>query len=391
MYKSIIILYLLHRLILHLGRKAINHYFCFMEDLFLIFDVMAVFQGVILGILLLFLKQNGKSSFFLGLFLITYSLEFIPSLVFSIWDNIPQYYSYLPLYFYFLNLPFLYIYCRKLIDKISNKTILYLIIPGIIEFIFILTIFFGFKSENLFISQNNNKLFNAYQLIAIIYSIVIAIYTRNLIINYRKKAANFYSRINGKILRWLINLVSFLIIYDIILILFIGLSYYSDTEYTFITHILSIINVFFIYWVALSGYKQSYQPMIILAQKDDELEINQDDNNSIIFSQIVEYFKEAKPYTNPDLNIQLLAQKINISYKKISSSIKESTNENFNTFVNKYRVEEVKLMLSSEKYKDYSIEALGYEAGFNSKACFYTAFKKFTEKTPTSYRKDINT
>lgn len=362
-----------------------------MEDLFLIFDVMAVFQGVILGILLLFLKQNGKSSFFLGLFLITYSLEFIPSLVFSIWDNIPQYYSYLPLYFYFLNLPFLYIYCRKLIDKISNKTILYLIIPGIIEFIFILTIFFSFKSENLFISQNNNKLFNAYQLIAIIYSIIIAIYTRNLIINYRKKAANFYSRINGKILRWLINLVSFLIIYDIILILFIGLSYYLDTEYTFISHILSIINVFFIYWVALSGYKQSYQPMIILTQKDDELEINQDDNNSIIFSQIVEYFKEAKPYTNPDLNIQLLAQKINISYKKISSSIKESTNENFNTFVNKYRVEEVKLMLSSEKHKDYSIEAIGYEAGFNSKACFYTAFKKFTEKTPTSYRKDINT
>jgi YesN/AraC family two-component response regulator len=131
--------------------------------------------------------------------------------------------------------------------------------------------------------------------------------------------------------------------------------------------------------------------MIILTQKDDELEINQDDNNSIIFSQIVEYFKEAKPYTNPDLNIQLLAQKINISYKKISSSIKESTNENFNTFVNKYRVEEVKLMLSSEKYKDYSIEAIGYEAGFNSKACFYTAFKKFTEKPPTSYRKDINT
>ena len=55
-------------------------------------------------------------------------------------------------------------------------------------------------------------------------------------------------------------------------------------------------------------------------------------------------------------------------------------------FINKYRVEEAKKKLSSRTYKQFTILAIAYEVGFNSKSAFYNAFKKFTDTTPTKFR-----
>jgi YesN/AraC family two-component response regulator len=61
---------------------------------------------------------------------------------------------------------------------------------------------------------------------------------------------------------------------------------------------------------------------------------------------------------------------------------------NFNELTNKFRFEEVKMLL--ENAKQYSIEGIGYEVGFASKSSFYTLFKKHTGLTPKDYiRKSI--
>jgi AraC-like DNA-binding protein len=58
--------------------------------------------------------------------------------------------------------------------------------------------------------------------------------------------------------------------------------------------------------------------------------------------------------------------------------------KNFFRLVNEYRVEAVKKMLM--KKKEYSIEAIGYECGFNSKSSFFTVFKNITGLTPLQYK-----
>lgn len=60
--------------------------------------------------------------------------------------------------------------------------------------------------------------------------------------------------------------------------------------------------------------------------------------------------------------------------------------KNFFQFVNSYRIEAVKKILLEPKLK-YSIEAIGYECGFNSKSSFYTVFKNLTGETPVAFRK----
>ncbi len=46
-------------------------------------------------------------------------------------------------------------------------------------------------------------------------------------------------------------------------------------------------------------------------------------------------------------------------------------------------------MLTYTEYDNYTIVAIGLEAGFNSKSSFYTAFKKFTGKTPIEFKKSV--
>jgi AraC-like DNA-binding protein len=45
-------------------------------------------------------------------------------------------------------------------------------------------------------------------------------------------------------------------------------------------------------------------------------------------------------------------------------------------------------MLSNPEYSNYTIVAIGLEAGFNSKASFYRAFRKFEGMTPSEYQKN---
>ena len=80
---------------------------------------------------------------------------------------------------------------------------------------------------------------------------------------------------------------------------------------------------------------------------------------------------------------------MNLSEGYISQLISKNSDFNFNDYVNKHRIEESKKMLNDENYKDYTITAIGLESGFNSKSSFYSAFKKFTNKTPTEYIKDV--
>lgn len=104
----------------------------------------------------------------------------------------------------------------------------------------------------------------------------------------------------------------------------------------------------------------------------------------VLAQRIEEYLLQSGIYTNPDLTLNMLADAMGISAAKISATINKEMKKNFFDLINEKRVDKAKVLLS-DKINQMTIEAIAYEAGFNSRPSFYRAFKKYTSLTPSEY------
>ena len=106
--------------------------------------------------------------------------------------------------------------------------------------------------------------------------------------------------------------------------------------------------------------------------------------------RLLDLMNTEKPYLDGELTLQKLAKAVAVSPHHLSQTINEQLNQNFIDFINAYRIEEAKRMLTDPAKKHYSILAVSEEVGFNSKSAFNTAFKKHVNMTPSEFKKAIN-
>lgn len=94
-----------------------------------------------------------------------------------------------------------------------------------------------------------------------------------------------------------------------------------------------------------------------------------------------------RPYLNPELNLADLAEMASMSRAQLSEAINAGFGKNFNDFVNQYRIDAFKTMLSQNRQSQLSLLGIAFECGFNSKATFNRVFKKMTDLSPSDYLK----
>jgi YesN/AraC family two-component response regulator len=70
--------------------------------------------------------------------------------------------------------------------------------------------------------------------------------------------------------------------------------------------------------------------------------------------------------------------------ERISAAINKEMHKNFFDLINEKRVDKAKVLLN-DKLDKMTIEGIAREAGFNSRASFYRAFKKYTSLNPSEY------
>ncbi len=114
------------------------------------------------------------------------------------------------------------------------------------------------------------------------------------------------------------------------------------------------------------------------------------ESKEIQFLIIKNHIEINNRYLDSMFSLEILASETKMSVSKVSSIINNHSNFNFSDFINQFRIEKAKILLLEPKYNDYNIESIGFECGFNSKSAFYTAFKKFTNLTPTEFKKKID-
>jgi AraC-like DNA-binding protein len=103
--------------------------------------------------------------------------------------------------------------------------------------------------------------------------------------------------------------------------------------------------------------------------------------------RIEELMLREKPYLNNALTLTALADKADLKPIYLSQVLNEEFKENFYAFINRHRIQESQRLLKDSRYKNYNIQAIAIEAGFNSNSTFNKAFKELVGMSPSAYQK----
>ncbi len=116
-------------------------------------------------------------------------------------------------------------------------------------------------------------------------------------------------------------------------------------------------------------------------------DVRKDNNtfNNVIMSRLMHKINTEKVYLTEELTLPMLAKEIGITPPQLSEFINNYFDMNFNSFINKYRIEEAKKIILENS--DKTILNIAFEVGFNSLSVFYKAFIKFEDITPAAFRK----
>jgi AraC-like DNA-binding protein len=93
-----------------------------------------------------------------------------------------------------------------------------------------------------------------------------------------------------------------------------------------------------------------------------------------------------KRFLDPELTLDKISEEINVSKSHLSRMINTELQTSFPDYINTLRVEEAKAYMSQPEFANYTLVAVGLEAGFASKTTFNNAFKKITGLTPSEYK-----
>ena len=92
-------------------------------------------------------------------------------------------------------------------------------------------------------------------------------------------------------------------------------------------------------------------------------------------------------YTQPDLTLGTMAEHLGMTPHHLSQLINEYLGTSFHGLINEHRIARAQVLLNDAVYAHYTMEGIALEVGYKTRSTFYNAFKKHTNLTPTTYKK----
>ena len=113
-----------------------------------------------------------------------------------------------------------------------------------------------------------------------------------------------------------------------------------------------------------------------------------DEDKEQLLSRIQEVMENTDEIFSPEFSLERLAMLSDSKSKYVSQVINEYYEQNFNNFLNSFRIKEAcKRMGDLDNYGNYTIEAISESVGFKSRSTFVTSFKRITGLTPSQYQR----
>ncbi len=374
--------------------------------------ILLVGSSISLFLAILLLRKTGKVLhdyiigvwlMFLGLYVFVYA--FVPVHFFIGKPWLINFYIAL----LFLNGPLLFFYVKAITNQSEklNKAFLWHLLP-FMAFVAYLNLFANasavFSGTESAHEATNIEFPLPYFLFLILLALSVPLYiylSIQILLRHKKIIADNFSDIEKRTLTWLRNLIIILGLAWIVLVIIIFIHHvlhlFSDS---FCINGLFMTLTAFIVTAGSYGFKQpgvfsskgSMTPEV-LEESDKPYagsSLKEEDKQQYLAS-LMDYIDNKKPYLNNEITLSQLALEVNIPLHHLSRIINEHFNQNFFDFINQFRVNEFIRRLAEPKYSNYSLLAIAFDCGFNSKTTFNRYFKKATGVTPSQYKnKSVN-
>lgn len=368
----------------------------------LILLVVGSFLGLTLSVFLLTVKSSrSKANLFLGTYLFLFAVYFFIGVLYRFdWLKDYPHIVHLQHGYEVLAGALTYLYVRACTEKnFRMKPLLWLhFLPLPLVFLYLLPWLMQSGAEKIayyenyitnFVIGTPEWLSGAKMLLSSVYFVL----SFRLIAQYKKHLSEEASNIDVTYQRWLL-FFTFTTLLPVIAIVSWVIFGGSRTLTTAIIYL--IFSVFFTVYIFVLLKPRIFQafPNQITETEAAEKEKRKYESSNLqtekkdrFTEKLLRYMDAKQPHLRSDLTLSGLAEEVDIPAHYLSQVINERMNCSFLDFVNGYRVQAAQKMLTDEKYNNLTVVAIAYEAGFNSKSAFYTAFKKKTGMTPSAFKR----
>ena len=376
-----------------------------MTETVYVLNIIAISQGFFLGMVLAFKKNDTLANRILSTFILAVTFSMMTNYFHLARQWTALYYMlYVNLSFYLLYGPLMYLYTLAITRSMKKSLAGYLwhLAPFAIFFLYMIVRhrIIEWSGEMDFRPFYLNDRLLSYPNLVIVFLIVLLGYvSRSQIIirRYKKRLKNYFSDVEKISLVWLSMLLFGTSIFSLLLIAFLVIFRdltvnYFNSQFVLVIYISYLATLYMLAFFTIR-YPEIFNSKNIgplkengeKAPKYEKLRLD-DDLRLNYCEQLLHMMKTRKPYLHDSLTLKDLAEMLKIPRHHLSIIINSDLKQNFFMFINGYRIEEAKKMLTHPEYRDMNILNIAFNSGFNSKTTFNTIFKQITGMTPSQFR-----
>jgi len=149
--------------------------------------------------------------------------------------------------------------------------------------------------------------------------------------------------------------------------------------------VCSAIAIITCIWMVL--VLQHLERKAVASVEDVANDPQENKQDQLLLQQLESLIIDQKIFLRPDVKMIDLANLLSVSEYKVSRIIRHATTaNNFNQYINRFRVEYAKQLLIEEQSQHWTVLVISMESGFASLAPFNRAFKAQVGCTPNQFR-----